>query len=271
MLWHCSQQTSFQGDLPSINFAVFSPYAARKFLEGGVDPMISKFVVATYLTKQLWLIPVTWDGDVIATNKTGNHWTLLVMYQPPNSVAPVFMHIDSLTTNKRVDACTLLIDEIKEHMFSVAYPGCPKDLIASARVFQGPSLKCSQQPGSWECGYYVMYIIEKLASTNGMIFKNLGENTNKINLIYLYKGFDAFTYRSQLAKLSIECNQACVKKLVQNTDDEAVWICGTIIAERNYGDLGIWHRLSIQNGVSRINFWVQLPEVISDSRLFRHK
>jgi hypothetical protein len=278
--WH-SQLTSAGQDR---SWVVFSPYAVTKFMQSVSDKLQGGFVDDCYTssTCRHWFIPVSWQGNNIPRYclyfiyevdefacrdwTKGGHWTLLIMTSCSNDSPPVFIHIDPLPSKERESDLMVLVEEIKDHLVLMSFKNCANrdSLLKSSRILHSSHVNSPKQKGCWECGYYVLHMINMLSENNCAILDTMDRDNEVVNLHGLFVHFEASEMRRGLA---IQAVTQTTNQRTQWIDpaasrDSTSWLPCTILDSIDLGSVGsgVWYRINFRIGNNFVSLWCQLPD-----------
>jgi hypothetical protein len=199
----------------------------------------------------------------------GDHWSLLLVKRSEENDPALFLHIDSLSSHLRSASLDVLIERIKEHILVFCNPEDADDsyredashIMDLSRTFHSDNVTTLQQAGYWECGYFVMFMIQVITKADCKMMKTLSANTTTVVLTSLFRGFDAEAYRASLAKTAFETAISQRGRWIDNTclADSTLWIPCHVLKIIDFGEFGTWHRLSYMIGKNVCVILCQLP------------
>jgi hypothetical protein len=199
----------------------------------------------------------------------GDHWSLLLVTRAEELGTPLFIHIDSMANDKKGKALNVLIEQIKEHMSAVCIPEietkegqdeATRNLQLS-KTFHSDKVKTIQQNGTWECGYFMMHMIDTLTKANCLMLSTLTTETLSVSLLGYYKKYNTVLFRKGMALRALDISAAQRDEWITQASslDSTMWIACHILQVLDYAEGGKWYRLSYQIAKNTVRIWCQLP------------
>ena len=235
----------------------FVPFLFQQwFSDTASSPKLPSTVVSPhYLSSSMWLFPVQWFGDRICpASVRGNHWSLGVMIMNKHGI--FFMHLDSCpSSNREVAFNRHVFAPIVRHMEDVEY--ADGDVLSQARIVP---IRMPQQPGDWECGFYLMqscYLLSH-AETNQFV-RTISGSTELLDIRGLYSSFDIEAFRSSILHDMLSASESQLEEHVDFTGSPAsTWKSCLVLGSRTIPGHGDWWRLRVR-ATRSVDFWCKLP------------
>ena len=240
----------------SQEIAFFTPFAVTKLLQDGSSTgPLRGFAPTHYLTAPTWVLPLNWDNEVMPVNRIGNHWASLVVHRSNRGI--VFLHIDSLRNNDREPAVESIVSEVLAHMSTNS--AAPTEHLEAPTILHASKVRVPQQPGFWQCGYYMLHAIVALSTSRlgRVTLSYLSPDTLCVDLTSLFDGFGVSNLQNDMLKCALQASHAMMGAHVDPTGN-GTWVLCTVNGEKELLG-GTWRRLKVFSACgSGVHVWCKL-------------